>query len=188
VPLVISNPVLFPKRQETDALGSLVDVLPTLLEVAGASEEHGASDLGLRGRSLAPIMAAKAGPERERVERLPVDLGPVLDHEAPAETVQDAVHFTYDDHQAGTALTEAPGQPNRVRAIRTATHKYAIYFDPKGERSSEYEMYDLQRDPDEVHNLLHVNRGTTHDAADRGEHMELKERLDTAMKDARTAP
>ena len=31
VPLVVSNPVLFPRRRETDALASLVDVLPTLL-------------------------------------------------------------------------------------------------------------------------------------------------------------
>jgi arylsulfatase A-like enzyme len=188
VPLVISNPVLFPERQETEALGSLVDVLPTLLDVAGDADQPGATDLGLRGHSLAPIVAAKAGPERERVERSPVDLGPILDHDAPAETVQDAVHFTYDDHQAGTALTEAPGQPNRVRAIRTATHKYAFYFDPQGERPSEYEMYDLQRDPDEVHNLLHVNWGTARDGADRGAHDDLKERLDTAMSEAGTAP
>ncbi len=184
VPLVISNPVLFPAPQETDALGSLVDILPTVLDVAGGVDP----DVGLRGRSLAPILAANASPERERVERSPVDLSPVLEHSSPAATVQDAVHFTYDDHQAATALTEAPGQPNRVRAIRTATHKYAFYFDPNGERPSEYEMYDLQRDPTELHNLLNVNWGTTRDAADSGVHMDLKERLETAMQEARTTP
>ena len=115
---------------------------------------------GCAGASLTPILAAKAAPERERVERSPVDLGPVLEHAAPAETVQDAIQFTYDDHQAATALTEAPGQPNRLRAIRTATHKYAFYFDPSGERPREYEMYDLERDPNEVRNLVGVRTGT----------------------------
>jgi len=188
VPLVISNPVLFPKPRETGALGSLVDILPTLLEVAGDPDEPGAADLGLRGRSLAPILAAKADPERERVERSPVDLGAVLDHAAPAETVQDAVHFTYDDHQAGTALTEAPGQPNRVRAIRTARHKYAFYFDPAGERPREYEMYDLERDPDEVHNLVDVRSGEARDPGDAAVHDELVEALGEAMREAGTEP
>ena len=29
-------------------------------------------------------------------------------------------------------MTEAPGQPNRIRAIRTRRTKYAFYFDPDG--------------------------------------------------------
>ena len=36
VPLVFSNPLLFPRARETDALASLVDVLPTMLALAGA--------------------------------------------------------------------------------------------------------------------------------------------------------
>ncbi|MFN8112452.1 MAG: sulfatase-like hydrolase/transferase [Solirubrobacterales bacterium] len=190
VPLVVSNPVLFPEKRETDALGSLVDVLPTILELAGDPEAGAASeaDLALRGRSLAPVIAAKSAPERERVERSPIDLGSVLNHPAPAESVQDAIQFTYDDHQAATALTEAPGQPNRVRAIRTRTHKYCFYFDPKGERPREYEMYDLERDPDEVRNLVGVKTGAVRDPGDRQAHSELVETLGVAMKEAGTAP
>ncbi len=190
VPLVVSNPVLFPEPRSTEALGSLVDVLPTILELAGEADAGAASesDLALRGRSLAPIIAAKAAPERERPELSPVDFGRVLDHPAPAETVQDAIQFTYDDHQAATALTEAPGQPNRVRAIRTATHKYCFYFDPKGERPREYEMYDLTRDPDEVRNLVGVKTGAVLDPADEKIHSELVESLGEAMKEAGTLP
>jgi len=184
IPIVFSNPVLFPAAKETDAFGSLVDVVPTLLDLAGGDGDG----LDLRGRSLAPILASRAEPERERVERSPVDFGGVLENPQPADSVQDAIHFTYDDHQAATALTEAPGQPNRVRAIRTDTHKYAFYFDPAGERASEYEMYDLQRDPHEVRNLLFVDSGSTKDQRDKGVHEEMKERLDVAMADARTAP
>ena len=190
VPLVVSNPILFPEQRDTEALGSLVDVLPTILDLAGEPEAGPASetDLNLRGRSLTPVIAAKAAPERERVERTPVDLGSVLDHPAPAESVQDAIQFTYDDHQAATALTEAPGQPNRVRAIRTHTHKYCFYFDPKGERPREYEMYDLERDPDEVRNLVGVRTGSVLDPGDRQIHSELVEQLGEAMKVAGTAP
>jgi arylsulfatase A-like enzyme len=188
VPLVISNPVLFPEPAETDALGSLVDVLPTILDLAGEAKGGGEADLSLRGHSLAPILAAKAAPERERLGRSPVDLTPVVEHAAPAASVQDAIQFTYDDHQAATALTEAPGQPNRLRAIRTGRHKYAFYFDPDGERPREYEMYDLERDPDEVRNLVGVRTGTVIDPADAPIHDELVETLGEAMNEAGTEP
>ena len=62
VPLVVSNPVLFPSARETDALASLVDVVPTLLSLAGA--DGGAR---LDGRDLVPVLADKAQPEREAV-------------------------------------------------------------------------------------------------------------------------
>ncbi|MEZ5155023.1 MAG: sulfatase-like hydrolase/transferase [Solirubrobacterales bacterium] len=188
VPLVISNPVLFPEPRETEALGSLVDVLPTILDLAGAPEEGAEADLALRGRSLAPIAAAEAAPDRERVQRSPVDLDPIIEHPAPAPSVQSSIQFTYDDHQAATALTEAPGQPNRVRAIRTRTHKYCFYFDPTGGRPREYEMYDLERDPDEVRNLVGVKTGVALDPGDRKTHDELVEALGEAMNEAGTAP
>jgi len=185
VPLVVSNPVLFPKPAETDALASLVDVLPTLLELSG---ERADAATGLKGRSIVPVLAANAVPERERVAASPVDLGPVLEHRQPREHVRDSVHFTYDDHQAATALTEAPGQPNRLRAIRTARHKYAFYFDPAGERPREYEMYDLERDPDEARNLVGLRSGQVLDPADRAVHSELVEALGEAMQSAGTEP
>lgn len=186
VPLVVSNPVLFAEPAETDALASLVDVLPTLLDLAGDGAVAGTA--GLRGRSLAPVLAAEAKPDRARAAASPVDLSPVLDHPNPAASVREAVHFTYDDHQAATAQREAPGQPNRLRAIRTAHRKYAFYFDPSGERPREYEMYDLASDPDEVHNLVDATTGTVLDPGDREAHAELVEALGEAMNDAGTEP
>ncbi len=138
VPLVFSNPVLFPTPTETDALASLVDVLPTLLTLAGRPVPD-----DLRGHDLTPILSHAS---------------PVLEHTA-RPSVRDSVHFTYDDHQAGTAMQEAPGQPNRVRAIRTDTAKYAVYFDPDGRERSEYELYDLDDDPHEERNLLDARSG-----------------------------
>jgi choline-sulfatase len=183
VPLVFSNPALFAAPAETDAFASLVDVVPTLATLAG----HEPAD-GLRGRDLAPVMAARARPDSELTGRAGVALAPVLEHPAPAESVQDAIHFTYDDHQAATATQDAPGQPNRIRAIRTRDAKYAFYFDPNGRAQTEYELYDLERDPLEVQNLLGVRTGEPRSAAAAKLHSELSERLDVAMAECHTAP
>ena len=181
VPLVVSNPVLFPRGAETDALASLVDVLPTVLRLGGTEVP-----VRLRGRDLMPVLAEAATPGRDPLARSGVDLSPVTDHPSPAHSVRDTVHFTYDDHQAATALTEAPGQPNRIRAIRTPTAKYAFYFDPEGRRRTEYELYDLERDPLEVDNLLEVRTGVPRDGAAAALHRELAGRLADVMAECGT--
>ena len=70
VPLIFSNPLLFPEPQETEALASSVDVLPTLARIVGAYDLY---KYAFRG----------------------VDLSPVL--EDPDAQVQELVHFCYDD-------------------------------------------------------------------------------------------
>jgi choline-sulfatase len=183
VPLVVSNPLLFPRGSETDALASLVDVLPTVLEVGGIEAPR-----GLRGLDQTPVLAQAAAPDREPLRQASVDLSPVTERASPARSVRDAVHFTYDDHQAGTAMTEAPGQPNRIRAIRTDSAKYAFYFDPNGRKPSEYELYDLERDPLEVENLLAVRSGQPRDSSAASLRDELAERLEAEMLACGTAP
>jgi choline-sulfatase len=131
VPFVISNPRLFPEPRESDALVSLLDIVPTLL--------------GLAGAEVAP----------ERFDGR--DLGPLLRGER--RSVRDSVLFTYDDHQAGTAMQNASGQANRVRCVRDARWKYAVYLDPAGRAPAEYELYDLQSDPDEARNLVDKSTG-----------------------------
>jgi arylsulfatase A-like enzyme len=159
VPLILSNPRLFAQPAETDALVSLVDVLPTLLSLAGAELPS-----GLRGRDLTPLLTGDTA------------------------AGSDAVHFTYDDHQAGTAMQNAPGQPNRIRAVRTKSAKYAVYFDPNGRADPEYELYDLERDPLELSNLLNVRSGAPVSGRARTLHAGLSERLDQAMGQFRTRP
>jgi choline-sulfatase len=184
IPLVISNPVLFPEPVETDSLASLIDVLPTMLSLSGA----GAPDCELSGKDLTPVLAdAARSAERERVASSAVDLGSVLEHPAPAPSVQGDLHFTYDDHQAGTATREAPGQPNRIRAVRTVGEKLAVYFDPNGRKTPEWEMYDLERDPNEVTNLLDVSTGMPRSFADVDLAQQLRERLDLATRAAGTS-
>jgi arylsulfatase A-like enzyme len=131
VPFVVSSPALFSEPRRSDALVSLVDVVPTMLGLAGATSPPAHSD----GH----------------------DLGPVLRGEQAS--VREAVLFTYDDHQAGTAYQDAPGQPNRIRCVRDARWKYAIYLDPRGRVAPEYELYDLAEDPEEAFNLVDKRTG-----------------------------
>jgi choline-sulfatase len=182
VPLVISNPVLFPEPAETAALASLIDIVPTVASLTGA-----AAPSGVQGHDLTAIVADRAAPERERIGRTPVDLSPVTDHPAPAPSVQELIHFTYDDHQAGTAAPEAPGQPNRVRSVFDEHVKYAVYLDPAGKAAPEYELYDLDSDPDEVDNLLDVHTGTPRTETARRLHAAAAERLDVMTSELGTA-
>jgi arylsulfatase A-like enzyme len=150
VPFVVSNPKLFPEPRESNALVSLVDVVPTLLGLSGANGDGAAAFDGH-------------------------DLGPLLSGDQA--TVRDAVLFTYDDHQAGTAFQEAPGQPNRIRCVRDGRWKYAVYLDPAGAASPEYELYDLDADPNEAVNLVHKRGGKARNKAAEDERRRLHELL-----------
>ena len=182
VPLMFSNPVLFPGGgARSDALASLVDVLPTLLRLAGARRPD-----GLCGNDLTPVLAAAATPRGDANAGL--DLAAITEHPAPAAAAGDAIHFTYDDHQAGTATQDAPGQPNRIRAVRTAGAKYAVYLDPSRRAAPEYELYDLAEDPLETRNLLGVRTGIPSTPRARELRDELAARLERAMREAGTEP
>ena len=91
VPLVISNPAMLPSR--------------------GRATRWSRSSTSCR-RCSAWREPVDAGRFDGR------DLGPLLRGERDA--VRDAVLFTYDDHQAGTAFQDVPGQPNRIRCVRDA--------------------------------------------------------------------
>ncbi|WP_137725544.1 sulfatase-like hydrolase/transferase [Prescottella subtropica] len=133
VPLVISNPVLFPQPVRTGALATLIDVVPTLASLAHVPDP-GAWDF--RGVDLMPVVTdAAAHPG------------------APSARVQDVVHFTYDDQNCATPDGQnIVTQPNHLRTIRDDRWKYTAYFDPAGVTPPQFELYDLQTDPLELHN------------------------------------
>jgi arylsulfatase A-like enzyme len=76
VPLIVSHPGLFPRPVETDALASLIDLLPTLTTVAGL-------------------------PNDGRWNFQGVDLSPVL--KDPGRSVQDSIFYTFDDQLGAVA-------------------------------------------------------------------------------------
>ena len=69
IPLVVSNPILYPEPLETQAFYSHLDLLPTLAELAGVPEP---ASYGL-GRSMVPVLRD------------------------PSASVQDSILFSYDD-------------------------------------------------------------------------------------------
>jgi arylsulfatase A-like enzyme len=176
VPLVVSNPVLFGAGAgvQTDAPASLVDVVPTFLGLAGAPATG-----TLDGRSLCGVLAHHAQPEREALGASGTDWSGVTGTTAEV-SARDHVLFTYDDHQAGTALQEVAGQPNRIRCVRDGRWKYAVYHDPYGQAPSEYELYDLDADPLEVHNLVDKRSGVARRPAAGKELPRLRELLSHA--------
>jgi arylsulfatase A-like enzyme len=129
VPLVISNPVLFSDHniKNSMALATLVDIMPTFLELANVSNPPA----GLAGTSLIPIMQ-------------------------DGTPVQDSLLFTYDDTKAGSnSQWSAVNAANRIRCIRTEKWKYSYYFDAAGAYYNQYELYDLVNDPSEYTNLAY---------------------------------
>ncbi len=126
VPLVVSNPILFPQPVMTDSLAALVDLMPTVAGIAKVDK----SQWLFQGTDLTPLFSD------------------------PAASVQEAIHFVYDDQKAGLgAIENAVPQPNHIRCIREKDWKFAIYFDPNGVEINQYEMYDLKNDPNEIVNL-----------------------------------
>ena len=177
VPLIISNPLLFPQGAQSTTATSLVDLVPTLLGLAGAP-----LDGTLDGASLGGVLARNAKPEAEAVRASETDFGGVLDA-APADGVREHSLFTFDDHQAATAQQDTVPQPNRIRAIRSERWKYAAYVDPTGRQAPEYELYDLEADPDEAVTLVDKDSGRGRTAAARAALPELHEALTAASRD-----
>ena len=149
VPLVFSNPKLFPAEARTDALVSLVDVLPTMAALFGAPAAATAPWQGVDCSSI------------------------VLDPAAPG--VQEEAVFTYDDWQSGQPRGPYPRGANRIVAIREARYKLARYDAPDGGAPDEFELYDLAADPNETTNLART--GARRDAAQQEAYRRLRVRL-----------
>lgn len=171
VPLVFSNPRLFPQPAESNRPVTLCDVLPTVAAVAGLETV----DDGVTGRSLVGELAGAAGAGA-------FGLGAKPDESTESGAKDSgAAHFTYDDHQSGTAYTDVAPQPNRIRAVRSEDAMYAVYFDPGDPGNREYELYDLGRDPLQIRNLVDVATGSVLDPADETLRREMADRLELAM-------
>jgi len=148
VPLVVSNPILFPKAAVSNQLFSLVDVMPTINGLFGLGNPL---NYTFRGQDLSPVIREpKTAPE-----------------------IQDAILFTFDDFRAGNGNSINPlPAANRIRAIREKRWKYGYYFyiappqqQPAESYPREYEMYDLLNDPLETNNLANKNNPAYQDPA-----------------------
>lgn len=123
IPLVWSNPGLFPSGRTSSHLVSHVDLLPTLCALLGVPDWQSYEFAGADYSSL------------------------LLDPHAPP--VQDYLLFSYDDIYAGQSAANSTGNgivnpPNRIHMIREADYKYARYFDGLGVAADQQEFYDLR--------------------------------------------
>ncbi len=150
VPLVYSNPKLFPKPAQTEALVSHVDFLPTLASLAAA-------------------------PKSARANWQGVDYSKLVLHPSTKNSVQDYVVFTYDDYQSGQKNRPYPKPPNHIVSIREGRWKLARYYDVKGRAPTQWEMYDLKTDPLERKNLAYS--GYERSKEEEREFLRLKRKL-----------
>jgi arylsulfatase A-like enzyme len=130
VPLIYSNPKLYPEPYSSDALVSHVDFLPTLAGLFDA-------------------------PKAVRDDWQGVDYSNLVLHPS-RRPVQDYVVFTYDDYQSGQSDPATyPQPPNHIISIREKRYKLAQYYDvnQNPDYPMQWEMYDLEEDPLEMTNL-----------------------------------
>ncbi|ASG22499.1 sulfatase-like hydrolase/transferase [Nitrospirillum viridazoti] len=189
VPVVVQ----FPKSahhvpgglRHLDQVTSHIDILPTILGLAGADQDEAARRLAavrgpfppLPGADLAPLIRGETdlvtepdGLPRRGVlfitdDEITKPLPPIGD---PHETASYAQFAVFDatvaavregSHGKGPVPGLAPGpvrQPNHVRCVRTPDFKLSRYLDPEGRVPQEWEMYDLRHDPNETVNLVQV--------------------------------
>jgi choline-sulfatase len=67
--------------------------------------------------------------------------------------LQDHIVFTYDDIRCAQNVPQLVPPPNRIVSIREARYKLARYYDGDGVEPDQWELYDLETDPDERVNL-----------------------------------
>ena len=127
IPLIFSNPVLFPQPQAQTIPTSHIDIVPTLLGLAG-----------LNADALRQNLAQSHTEARPFVGR---NLAPLIEGEAPPEALEAPVYFMTDDDPSrgdnqqnfvGIAY-DSVAQPNHIECVitRIGAHlwKYTRYFD-----------------------------------------------------------
>jgi arylsulfatase A-like enzyme len=190
VPVVVRSPRINPGAEirQIDALTSHVDIVPTLLGLAGvggAELERIRTELSahrpvppLVGADLSPVLRGETdvvrepdGSAREAVLFITDDevTRPLPDDEDPhqrdnneeyalfLEVVEAVRTGSSPVPFSGPVPALAPGpvrQPNHIRCVRTTKWKLVRTWDPGGQHADEWELYDMVRDANEMHNLL----------------------------------
>ena len=132
VPMVYSNPLLWPSPVVSDALVSHVDFVPTIASLMGLPKSF-ATEAKWTGVDYSKVVAGEAS------------------------SAQDYVVFTYDDYQWGQVFAVTVQPPNHIISVVEQQYKLAYYYDPLGKEKPEWEYYDYLNDPTESINLVQSN-------------------------------
>ena len=171
VPFIVRHPDVTGGHR-TPALGGGVDLIPTLLQLAGLDTTPLRERYpGLVGHSVAAAVADPAA--RTRREELGhlfnYNTTHYLDSDFAAALAGDGIEadawMPLRALRAGHRPLPRTDHPALFRGIHTGRHKFARYFrldshhDPAGwgtlVRHNQLELYDLQEDPLEMNNLAH---------------------------------
>nr|WP_262903603.1 sulfatase [Niabella beijingensis] len=177
VPLMAVWPGRIKKGIESKALVSSVDIVPTILELAGLPAAE-----NLTGKSLVPLFARPAGPYREYLftEKNADQIGMYYPRRAVRDRRYKLICSLLDDGRENEVAVQytrnskkprtdaVAGSPTREElksapdSIRQAYHDWI--------RPSKFQLYDLEKDPFEFHDLSADVRYTA-----------IKERLTAAL-------
>ena len=140
VPLIWSNTEYFKGGQETDALVSTIDFLPTALNFLGVDRQL-IEDSDLRGVDYSEILRMANNSGQSNLKNV---------------DVQNSILYTYDDIYGGQDPALSAGGDyvhgllpanNRLQALRTKDYKYVRYFSGDKSYNAENwdgELYDLR--------------------------------------------
>jgi choline-sulfatase len=123
IPFIVRWPGVIAPGQTSDAFVSTIDLLPTIIAAAGSRQES-----KVDGRSLLPLLRGERG-----------------------VAWRDDYSDTYDMIYLGNN-----GEKPRLRMIRTDRWKLILYLDANYQpldNGTRHELFDLQKDPEELNNL-----------------------------------
>jgi Sulfatase len=171
VPLIISNPTLFPQAKTSELYTSHIDLLPTILGLAGIDQEATRRELAKSyseaqkpvGRDLSDIITGKTEGKDEPIYFM-TDDNPEVGSQMFSPVTGFAYNPVIQPKHVETVITKLPHLTGDV------TWKYSRYYDnprfavgqvgnpdnittPRG-IPDEYECYDLNADPSELDNRM----------------------------------
>ena len=164
VPMIISNPKLFPKGTTSSSFSSLIDLVPTIAEITGSASPEELTRMGICGKSLVPIIKDQNVSVRDNIMFFTED-----------------VEYFFEKFLGKKNFYET--MPGKIRSIRFEDWKYSVYFTDKGTQL-QYEMYNLTNDPGEMMNLAWGSRRQ----ANLPRMQELHDRLTAELKTFRALP
>jgi len=177
VPLIVAWPGVIPPGSRSSAMVQWTDFLPTLVEAAG-----GTAPAGIDGRSFLPVLQRKTTTHREFIFTTHSNDNRVNIY--PARAMRDERwKYIRNLHPEFAFTTHIDLPVNLGQRDFFATWEEKAKTDPAAaailsryhERPAE-ELYDLQADPHEEHNL-------SNDPANEAEMLRMRARVDAWMKE-----